>query len=145
MTKCNHEDIGRDAITHNGITHPTGEQKCLTCNKTLKQILEESREEGRKEHLMLLDEKMVKEMKGSSEWAELQAKMIKDAFERGKLEERKHLDTERALIYREAREDVKNEINNLISEEMNIANQQGQPTSRLTSLMVKMLELTSNK
>jgi hypothetical protein len=37
------------------------------------------------------------------------------------------------------REDVKNEINNLISEEMNIANQQGQPTSRLTSLMVKML------
>jgi hypothetical protein len=75
MTKCNHE-IGREAIYHDGITHPTGEQKCLTCNLTFNQILEEAREEGR-------------------------------------LEERKHLDTERALIYREAREDLIKELKEL--------------------------------
>ncbi len=36
--ECKHE-IGRDAITHDGITHPSGAQKCLKCGETFEQIL----------------------------------------------------------------------------------------------------------
>lgn len=36
---------------------------------------------------------------------------------------------------------LKEEIDNLIAEEMNIANQEGQPTSRLTSLAMKISKL----
>lgn len=43
--KCEHE-IGYNTVTHNGITHPSGEQICLNCKKSLKQIITESYNEG---------------------------------------------------------------------------------------------------
>ena len=40
--ECNHE-IGHNAIEHEGISHATGEQLCLLCKKTLKQIMLDQR------------------------------------------------------------------------------------------------------
>ena len=45
------------------------------------QLIEKAKEEGRKEHLTLLDKSMVKEMKESKEWTELQSKIIKQVRE----------------------------------------------------------------
>ena len=48
-SKCTHEMIGRGMIEHDGIKHPGGEQICLDCGMTLKEILESVRTQAMSE------------------------------------------------------------------------------------------------
>ena len=62
--KCEHNDIGRRVISHEGITHPAGNQLCLDCGKHLTEIMSD-----------LLKEKSTEieeELKKLKDWEELQ-------------------------------------------------------------------------
>ena len=58
---CLH-DIGHNSITHEGITHATGEQRCLTCHKTLSEIFQEVREETKLEMMRMKPLDLSKEL-----------------------------------------------------------------------------------